>query len=211
MFKILFFAAGSEVFCAFQRELAITTKMLESCVFNKQTVDSEDIVLGSPLNTTVKRFSIYQNEKVKFLPRHIGVKLPNLAEIHASFCGLKSVRDYYLKDMKNLEVLILSSNEIATIEPEAFKDLINLKWLSLNYNFIQTIDKKIFATMVNLQDLDLKGNKIKFLIPTTFEASGVKPYSVDLKENICIDHLYLPKEVANLDEDIKAKCSSLKR
>lgn len=201
------FSAESEVFCTFKRELAITTKMLDSCMFNKQSVDSDDIVLGSPINATVKRFSIYQNEKVKFLPRLIGKKLPNLTEIHASFCGLKTVRDYFFKDMQNLEVLILSSNEISTIEPDAFRDLVYLKWLSLNYNFIQTIDKKIFATMVNLEDLDLKGNKIKFLTPITFEASGVKPFSVDLKENICIDKLYLPKEIASLDKDIKANCT----
>lgn len=181
--------------------------MLESCVFNKQIVDSEDYVLGSPLNATVNRFSIYQNQKLKFLPKHIGEKFPNLAEIHASFTGMKSVRDYYFKDMKNLEVLILSSNEIVTIDAEAFKDLIKLKWLSLNYNFIHTIDKKIFATMANLIDLDLKGNKIKFLNPTAFEATGVKPFSVDLKENVCINHLYLPKELANLEKDIKEKCA----
>lgn len=181
--------------------------MLDSCVFNKQTVDSEDYVLGSPVNKTVERFSIYQNKGLKFLPRSLGEKFPNLAEIHASFSGMKTVHDYYFKDMKNLEVLILSSNEITTVEANAFKDLVNLKWLSLNYNFINTIDKKILATMVNLIDLDLKGNKIKFLNPASFEVSGVKPFSVDLKENICINRLYLPKELASLEKDIKANCS----
>lgn len=175
-----------------------------------QTIATEEYVLGSPTNTAVERFDIRGNREVRFLPKRIGEKLPNIYRFHVGRCGLTVIRSHYFANMKKLRYLNLYNNRIATIESDAFKDLISVERLWLDHNMIQALDQELFAAMISLEMIDLRFNEMKFLSPTTFRVSGGKLKSVDLTENDCIDILFDSASVENFDQienDLKTHCS----
>lgn len=179
---------------------------LSTCITN-QTIESENYVIGSPLNASVERFYISYNKEVKFMPRHIGKKFPNLKELRMTSCGLVVVRDYYFKNMANVQFLGVYDNNIESIKPDAFRYLISVKTLLLAKNKIETLDEKIFVTMVNLQELYVNHNRIKFLSPTTFNIPGGNLEKVYLEGNICIHRWYNSKIMDQLEPDLRANCT----
>lgn len=154
-----------------------------------QTIDSEESVLGSDLDMTVRKFHMSDNREIEFLPKNIGEKFPKLIEFRTEGCGLTVLRGYYFEGMGNLEFLNLDRNKISTIEVDAFLDLIRVKLLNLNDNSIEVIGEKRFVTMVNLQEIFLNNNKIKFLSPRTLTIIGGQLRDVFLKGNACIDRV----------------------
>lgn len=194
--------------CNFKVVNSIFLGNLRTCVVN-QAIDSDAYDLGSEVNATVEQFYISNNRDVGDLPRQIGRRFPNLIGFRVKGCGLTIVRDFYFTDMKNLRVLCVMSNKIATIASGAFKDLISLERLFMSRNMIEAIHENIFASMVNLRELYLDSNKIKFLSSTAFKIpSGMLGY-VDLRSNFCIDERYganSTKTLGNLDTDIKSNC-----
>lgn len=143
---------------------------------------------------------------VKFLPRNIGEKFPNLKIFVTESSALTIVRNFYLKNMQNLEFLNLDNNKITKIESEAFSDLVKVHQLWLHDNLIETLDENIFATMVNLKNIDLHNNKINFLSPTTFRIPGGKFDYLDLSSNVCINRFY-GSGSSNLEHELRIKCS----
>lgn len=178
---------------------------LSTCVIN-QTISSDAYVLGSQLDPAVEQFFISKNEEVKFLPRHIGDKFPNVKTFRVYKSGITVLREFYFKNMRKLQYLYLDDNQIATIEPSAFRDLISLKKLELARNMIQSLDEQLFVTMVNLDRLNLDNNKIKFLRPTTFNIPGGKLRSVDLESNVCIDGYYNSDSWKRLETTQRMNC-----
>lgn len=166
---------------------------VNSCGFN-QTIDSEDFAVGSAFDSTVEQFEIVKNRNVKFVPRLIGQKFPNLKEFYIRFCELTVVRHYYFKNMRNLARLYLDNNKITAIEPASLKDLVKVIRLDLSNNMIETLDENLFAAMINLEGLSLSSNKIKFLSPTMLQIPRGKIGFVDLKSNVCINGTYNSKQ-----------------
>lgn len=87
-------------------------------------MDSEDFVLGSEFNSTVKKFVIENSKAVKFWPRNIGDKFPDLKEFHVRNCGITVVHNHNSKDIQKLEYLSLDDNKITAIEAGSFQDLV---------------------------------------------------------------------------------------
>lgn len=201
----LLFPAVKQVLCTFGMTNSVWYGNLNTCSIS-QTIDSEEFVLGSPLSSTVERFNIEDNKEVKFLPRHIGEKLPKLKELWVDRCGLSVVRDDSFKNMQSLLILGLSQNEISTVEPGAFADLISVQKVFLFYNAIETLDEKLFAPMVNLQYLRLDHNKIKFLSPATLKIVDGKLGYVNLQGNVCINRIYNSDNWNQLESDLMADC-----
>lgn len=188
-----------------------------------QNIDSEDFVLESPTNTSIKHFYVIgrqlkfkpkfiSNRRVKYLPKSIGELFPNLEEFCASFCGLTIVRDFYFKNMRSLERLLLGFNQITTIEAKAFDDLVSLYDLDLHGNLIETLDEKLFIKMVNLAIINLNSNSIKFLNPATFKIPGNGRLSMILMwANYCIAEHYVSDNVGRdftqMESDLKANCT----
>lgn len=192
------------------REVSCEIKMCKPqiCVLSN-TIASEDYVLGSDSDSYVEEFDIQDNENVKYLPRHIGEKIPNLNKFVAIRCGLTVIRDFYFENMVRLEDLFLNENRIAMIEPGAFVDLTQLKSLYLNENLIETFDEKLFQTMVALESINFSYNRIKFLSPSTLEIPGARITYVELLKNICIDNFYNAHSPGSelLEQDLIANCT----
>lgn len=180
---------------------------LKTCSI-KQAIDSEDYILASPLNITIEEFNIDDNSKIKYLPRGIGIKLPNLKEFWAENCNLSVVRHYYFQNMRKLQNLNMYGNKIVLIESSAFKDLVSVETLNLAFNMIETFDEKLLTSLVNLQKIYLYNNKIKFLSPVAFKIpkNGKLQY-VNLEENTCINSPYDLVDLGLLETDIRANCS----
>lgn len=198
----LFLAVARKSFCTSSTDNGDTHRCLV-----KQPIGTEDYDLGIELKSSVKRFDISGNRDVKFLPRLISEKFPNLTEFRALSCALTVLRSHYFQDMNNLRYLGLSENKIASIEPEAFKDLVNVRKLYLNDNRIETLDEKLFVAMVNLRNLYLLDNKIRFVSPATFDIPNGQLYAVDLRSNICIDEDYFVSRFEQMTSDIRANCT----
>lgn len=192
--------ALQKVFCNLRPSFCTITHLLKA----------EDYVLGSPANTSIEHVVVTEDKRVKYLPMFVGEKFPNLKGYNAWKSGLTVVRNHYFKNMKNLEYLTLSYNQIAAIEANAFRDLVNVNDLKLGNNMIETLDEKLFATMIKLQELDLNHNKIKFLAPATFKIPYGELNVLDLSSNVCIDEWYGPnklRSLTHLKSDLKTKCS----
>lgn len=206
LISILYLAAAKKVFCISHRKTIFATVGVNTCKVN-QAIDSEDFFLGSPRNTSIEIFRAIGYIQIKFEPRSIGEKFPNLKEFSVQKCGLTIVRDFNFKHMQRLEKLDLQFNQIKTIEAKAFDDLASLRLLVLANNKIETLDEKLFVKLVNLQDIWLQGNKIKFLSPTTFKVPGnVNLSLVWLQTNDCIDKAYY-KYLDELEPDLRANCT----
>lgn len=201
-----FLAAAREVFCTFEVKDTKCCGYANTCSVN-ENIDSENYILGSEFNNTVEQFYMSYNSRVKSVPRQIGAKFPNLKEFRFYKCGLTIVRNYYFKDMRNLQRISLGGKQITTFESDAFKDLIKLEGLFLHENMIETLDDNLFATMVNLKEIYLHHNKIKFLSPKTFKiSSNLKLVEIDLRWNKCIDGRYLSEHLNQLERDLRANC-----
>lgn len=197
-------AALKQVFCLFRkRKSELFKKSLRTCLVD-QTIES-GYDFGLELDATNEAVHI-SNRKVKFLPRNVGEKFPNLVKFEARKCGLTVLRDHYFKSMGNLQYMALNDNKIKTIDSKVFTDLIKLEYLVLNTNLIETLDEKLFIKMVNLKKILLNNNKVKFLSPTTFSIPKGKLWYVDLKGNVCSDKIYGSKSFGQLEGDIRAKC-----
>lgn len=202
-----------EVYCTFEKVDSWYYGKLKTCLVN-QTIAIEEHILASPFNKTIEEFDISDNKNVKYLPKHIGEKFPNLKEFFAISCGLTIVRDFYFENMQNLQFLTMTFNKISTIESEAFRDLVRLERLWINDNLIETLHNKLFVSMMNLQELSVDNNKIKILGPTTFKIPGGKLELINLESNVCIDGYYGlhgPKAVSELENDIRANCTMLRK
>lgn len=178
-------AVVKEIFCTFK-----VAKSINTCRLNDIIIDSEKFILGSPYDSTVKSLYLSGNKEVKFLPKHIGEKLPNLIEVWVSWCSLTVISNHYFERMKNVKDLVLYENEIKTIEPNAFKDLVSVEALWLNTNSIETLDKNLFASMVKLESIFLEDNQLKVLSPETFKIPNATLRKVNLSRNICLNGFY---------------------
>lgn len=178
----------------------------KTCVVN-ETIDTEEYVLWTERDLTVKSVSF--ETKLKFLPKYIGEKLPNLEEFYNYNTDLGIIRDFYFTGMTKVTFMMLSGNKIVTIEAGAFNDLVKVEELFLSYNQIRTLDERLFLTMINLKTIQLNNNKIKFLSPSMFYHLIYKDKieKINLEGNICIDKSYLPYSFNYLHSDLKSTCS----
>lgn len=191
------------MFCTFTIDYGIKT-----CNIN-QTIDTEDFVIKSLKNPSIDKFDARNNKKIRYLPRNIGVKFPNLRVFWASDCELTIVRDFYFKNMGKLELFDLRRNQIKKIEPKAFDDLVRLRMFYLTNNLIETLDENLFVNMEYLQMFSLKNNKIKFLSPIMIRHIGnLAPEVADFSLNVCIDQVYSKhrKNLDQLESDLRTHC-----
>lgn len=181
------YAVTEEVFCTFGKYyLNNLLREVDSCSI-ECAVDKQEYVLGTPVDIDVKVFRIGNNQEVKYLPKFIGDKCPNLKKLEVFDANLRVVREFYCDDMQNLEELFLNHNKISVIEPGAFKHLFRTRKLHMDSNLIETFDEKLFTSMVELQELVLTNNRIRIFNPTTFKILGGKSLRVFLRRNACED------------------------
>lgn len=208
---LLFFTAERKVFCAFKRDYSeYLGRFIATCGIHPK-IGNERFVLATRVNATIKYFMVIENKRLKFLPRDIGKKLPNLKDFNVWECGLIFVRNHYFRDMKKLRCLTLSYNRIAAVESDSFVDLVSLEALHLEGNRIKTFDKNIFAKMASLREIFLYDNRIKFLSASTFKIPFGNLELVALSSNVCINSWYTKfanfRSLEYLESDLKARCT----
>lgn len=116
-----------------------------------------------------------------------------------------SLQRHHLQGFKDLERLVLSSNELFELPADLFTDLKNLTWLDLKsqniqfpldifaplenlefleliYNNLQQIEPNLLKNQKKLKHLYLSGNKLKNLTKESFEGVG-NVQDLDLSSN----------------------------
>uniref|UniRef100_A0A182Q339 LRRCT domain-containing protein n=1 Tax=Anopheles farauti TaxID=69004 RepID=A0A182Q339_9DIPT len=131
----------------------------------------------------------------------------SLAELDLSENRLRQFPTLALRQLENLRLVRLSTNEISSLEPDdsytrfgalSFLDLSlnnfaelyadifgafpHLKTLSLYNNFIETVHRDAFVSLHELQSLDLSHNRLVYLDPEVFAANR-RLHTVDLSRN----------------------------
>uniref|UniRef100_A0A182N0Q5 Fibronectin type-III domain-containing protein n=1 Tax=Anopheles dirus TaxID=7168 RepID=A0A182N0Q5_9DIPT len=131
----------------------------------------------------------------------------SLAELDLSENRLRQFPTLALRQLENLRLVRLSTNEISSLEPDdsytrfgalSFLDLSlnnfvelyadifgafpHLKTLSLYNNFIETLHRDAFVSLHELQSLDLSHNRLVYLDPDVFAANR-RLHTVDLSRN----------------------------
>lgn len=166
------------------------------------TKTNDDVIVFSNMYT-----------KTNYLPSRIAAMFPFLERFYVASSRLKFISRKNFVGFKNLRVLDLRYNEIATIPDDAFLDLFSLEVLTISGNVIKTLPMNAFVSLMDLrffdasdneigafddeilsqssklQEILLENNKIK-RINSNFERFNDIGF-VDLRDNVCIDALFL--------------------
>ncbi|KAB1267647.1 SLIT and NTRK-like protein 1 [Camelus dromedarius] len=97
-------------------------------------------------------------------------KLSNVQELFLRDNKIHSIRKSHFVDYKNLILLDLGNNNIATVENNTFKNLLDLRWLYMDSNYLDTLSREKFAGLQNLEYLNVEYNAIQLILPGTFNA-----------------------------------------
>ena len=97
-------------------------------------------------------------------------RLSNVQELFLRDNKIHSVRKSHFVDYKNLILLDLGNNNIATVENNTFKNLLDLRWLYMDSNYLDTLSREKFAGLQNLEYLNVEYNAIQLILPATFNA-----------------------------------------
>lgn len=97
--------------------------------------------------------------------------IPKIESINLERNAIKSIHPQaFSSGAKQLMLLNLYGNHIASLTPRGFQDLLNLRFLMLGHNQIGILKPQMFAGMRNLSDLDLPLNAL-----TTLPSNAFKP------------------------------------
>lgn len=118
-------------------------------------------------NEKVQAFEMSAKES-KFLPRNLNLLL-KLVELNAENTLLESISGMLFKDLKSLERINFSGNEINVIEKNTFYGLQKLNELDLSEGEIRLISEGAFNGLESLLLLNLGGNKLNYLHSGVFD------------------------------------------
>lgn len=110
------------------------------------------------------------------LPKGIW-RLNNLTELHLTECDLQQFPER-LVNLKSLNVLDLSKNQITKVNGNVLTDFKNLKLLNLSHNLIYYIPIEILYLARCLISLDISHNRLTSLPYTLAYMSGLKTLNV---------------------------------
>lgn len=195
----------------------------ESEIDRIKQIDSDDMV-----TTTISKLKII-NQQCAYIPFYLNEKfsqIKNLSIINSGLLQLKHEDflifyqleqlnlkenklsvvqgDTFDSNMKILEILDLSSNNIEIIEDEAFKNLENLQEIRLNDNLMETIKSNIFGKNLKLKTVQLQNNHLSEISGTLLNQLEAISFA-DFTNNICLNAT-LPE--TKITTEIISKCSS---
>ncbi|XP_029175127.1 protein artichoke [Nylanderia fulva] len=106
----------------------------------------------------------------------------SLINLDISHTELKILPTVLLLNLKSLERIFLSGNQLQEIHEGTFQHLYNLTTIDLSYNAIERIDIGAFVNLINLYSLNLCGNKLTLFIGEHFN-TGTGLEILDLSNN----------------------------
>jgi hypothetical protein len=101
------------------------------CFMQTSTTIATEGVLISLRDPYITELNFNLNHKISFLPVRVHKAFPSLINYMAAGCSLKSIGRESFKNLNNLRVLLLQSNQITTIYNDTFTDLLSLEYLDL--------------------------------------------------------------------------------
>ncbi|KAL3057469.1 hypothetical protein OYC64_007858 [Pagothenia borchgrevinki] len=99
------------------------------------------------------------------IPDHIQ---PAVERINLGYNSITVLRENDLSGLGNLELLMLHSNTIHSIDDRAFQDLKSLQVLKVSFNKVKEIRKETFKGLDSLLRLHIDHNHIEFISPEAF-------------------------------------------
>ncbi|XP_070685794.1 immunoglobulin superfamily member 10 [Pempheris klunzingeri] len=99
------------------------------------------------------------------VPDHIQ---PAVERINLGYNSITVLRENDLPGLENLEMLMLHSNIIHSVEDRAFQDLKSLQVLKMSFNKVKEIKKDTFKGLESLLRLHIDHNHIEFISPEAF-------------------------------------------
>ncbi|KAJ8682467.1 hypothetical protein QAD02_018259 [Eretmocerus hayati] len=119
---------------------------------------------------------------ISILPQERLQGLEHLRILNLTHNRLKDLEEFP-KDLKALQILDLSYNEIVTVGKATFKNLLNLVELHLYGNWINTISSEAFRPLKKLRLLDLSRNYLENLPLNAFRPLETQIRSLRAEEN----------------------------
>ncbi|CAL5410177.1 unnamed protein product [Camellia sinensis] len=113
----------------------------------------------------LNRIWINSNPLNGILPASIGNLSNSLADIDASYCGIRGSIPSEIENLSNLAFLHMNGNELTGFIPTTIKSLTKLRRLDLNGNRIQGFIPVDLCYLKNLGELHLGKNNLSGLIP----------------------------------------------
>lgn len=107
-------------------QLAARDRNAKTCFMNNST-----IIDSVGFAADVTGFHMYENKKIQYLPDNVAGKFPSLKVWVEADCSIKSISKANFKNLSQLRLLALHSNEIETISSATFEDLVALETLWL--------------------------------------------------------------------------------
>ncbi|KAM6961119.1 immunoglobulin superfamily member 10 [Aplochiton taeniatus] len=93
---------------------------------------------------------------------------PAVERINLGYNSIMVLRQNDLVGLERLELLMLHSNTIHSIEDGAFQDLKSLQVLKMSYNRVKEITRETFRGLESLLRLHMDHNRVEFISPEAF-------------------------------------------
>jgi Leucine rich repeat len=153
------FANSQQVECESFQSRTEDNEIVKVCRIDQSTsISSFNVTLASEFDENVVDIFAKHNDKIRYLPKNIYEKFPNLKTLNFEECSLKAIVKENLQQLTYLKSIDFSYNKIKTINIGTFNDLINLEQLILSYNKISRMNGDVFRPLVKLRLLDFDGN-----------------------------------------------------
>jgi Leucine-rich repeat (LRR) protein len=138
-------------------------------------------------NATGVHFSLCHD--VDFVPTQIFKEFPSIDRLGLKYSFLPILRNIvFTSEFDKIKYLLLSYNQIKTIESEAFEHLTKLKFIDLSFNKIEALKSNIFKKNRRLESVYLNNNQIKMLNTNLFH-NLVKLVNLNFGGNDCADKI----------------------
>lgn len=128
-------------------------------VFDDFIIGGDVHLPGQSDQTVVSFFSSHNN--FRYFPTSHLQRFPMLNHIKITESLIEELPVDSVAGRPQLQTLVLSSNRISRIDPEAFHNTGNIRFLNLMFNEIRTLDNAIYSRFPLLIDLDLSFNLIE--------------------------------------------------
>lgn len=175
-------------------------RTLLTCKIEGSLLDTNDFVHhNNDPNYHVEGFSVTDNEKVKFLPLHLGSLFPNLIVILASNNGIVRISHENFDVASKLKFFNLARNYIDHVDAETFAGLENLEDFDLSFNQIQELDESTFVHLKKLKSIYLSSNLLRNVPSKIFENQA------DLR-NVSLEN----NRLRSIDRDLFVRNRALK-
>lgn len=103
----------------------------------------------------------FRNGKFNEIPENFFFNYKNVMNFAIYDCGLIEITLESFKSAKKLIFLVITENQIKTLNSKIFNDCENLVVLDLSKNLIENISSDVFKSIGTLESLNLSENRIK--------------------------------------------------